>query len=178
MKSGLFWRINQSIPAASLRVISADGKQIGILTKEEALAKAKVAGMTLVEIAPNAKPPVAKIVDFGKFRYQEEKKIRREHAHAKGGELKEVRFSPFIAENDYQTRLGRVKEFIAAKDKVRLVVVFRLPQMRSRNFGYKLLERIVADFGGEVAADGTPKFFGRHLIMVISPTTKSKRVQE
>jgi translation initiation factor IF-3 len=138
----------------------------------EALEAAKKQGLTLVEIAPLAKPPVAKIVDFGKFRYAEEKKLRKESKRAKATELKEVRFSPFIAENDFQTRFGRVKEFLADKNKVRLVVVFRGPQMRSKNFGYQLLDRMVKELGESIVTDMQPKFLGKHLMMIISPTTK------
>ena len=168
----LFWRVNENIRVPELRVIGADGKQLGVMKASEALEAAKKQGLTLVEIAPLAKPPVAKIVDFGKFRYAEEKKQRKESKKAKATELKEVRFSPFIAENDFQTRFGRVKEFLAEKNKVRLVVVFRGPQMRSKNFGYKLLERMVKELGETVVTDMQPKFLGKHLMMIISPTTK------
>lgn len=138
----------------------------------EALKKAQKENLSLVEIAPLAKPPVVKIVDYGKFRYQEEKKARKVQKGIKGGEVKEIRFSPFIAENDYRTRLGRVKEFLGEKNKVRLVVVFRGPQMRSKQFGYNLLSKIVTEFGEQVAVDMQPKFLGKHLMMIISPVAK------
>jgi translation initiation factor IF-3 len=138
----------------------------------EALKKAQKENLSLVEIAPQATPPVVKIVDYGKFRYQEEKKARKVQKGVKGGEVKEIRFSPFIAENDYRIRLGRVKEFLGEKNKVRLVVVFRGPQMRSKQFGYNLLGRIVKELGEQVAVDMQPKFLGKHLMMIISPTTK------
>ena len=171
MKTGLpYYRINEAIRAPQVRVIGGDGKQLGVLSREEALAQAKKANLALIEIAPNAVPPVAKIIDLGKFKYQEEKKLKNQKK-ARGGELKEIRFSPFIAENDYQIRLGRVKEFLGAKNKVRVVVVFKGPQMRSKQFGYNLLGKIVADLGN-VAIDMPPKFLGKHLMMVISPVTK------
>lgn len=172
MKTGLpYYRINEAIRAPQVRVIDASGKQLGILSREEALNKAKKANLALIEIAAKANPPVAKIIDLGKFKYQEEKKLKNQKK-AKGGEIKEVRFSPFIAENDYQIRLGRVKEFLTEKNKVRLVVVFRGPQMRSREFGYNLLSRIVKEFAEQIAVDMPPKFLGKHLMMIISPTTK------
>lgn len=149
-----------------------DSKQLGVMKIAEALKVAKEQELTLVEIAPMAKPPVVKIVDFGKFRYQEEKKLRKEAKKAKAAELKEVRFSPFIAENDFQTRFGRVKEFLSEKNKVRLVVVFRGPQMRSKNFGYNLLSRMVKELGEAVVTDMPPKFLGKHLMMIVSPTNK------
>jgi translation initiation factor IF-3 len=142
------------------------------MKREEALEKAKKGGLTLVEIAPRAVPPVAKIVDFGKFRYREEKKLREREKKIKGGEVKEIRFSPFIAENDYNVRLGRVKEFLAEKNKVRLVVVFKGRQMGSKPFGFSLLKRIIEALGEGISIDMDPKFLGKHLIMIVSPTTK------
>ena len=153
------------------------GEQIGVLTLEEALAKAQKAGLDLVEIAPKAKPPVARIVDFGKFRYEQEKKLREAKKKSKAAELKEVRFSPFIAEGDYMTRMARVSEFLKQGSKVRLVVVFKGRHMDSKKFGYRLIERILGYLGENdltVAVDMEPKFLGRHLATVISPLKKMK----
>ena len=176
-KKKLSWRINEQIHAPKVRVIDEKGKQIGILTRDQALEKAKKEKLDLVEVAPKAKPPVAKIVDLGKFRYQEEKKLRAEKKKGRSGELKEVRFSPFIAENDYQTRLERIKEFLNEKNKVRMVVKFKGRQMGSKQFGYKLLERILGDLGENVTIDMEPKFLGRHLMMVISPVSGKKNAK-
>lgn len=172
----IFWRINENIRAPELRVIGEDGKQLGVLTREKALDTAKTKGLTLVEIAPNANPPVAKVVEFGKFRYQEEKKLKSQQKRAKVAELKEIRFSPFIAEGDYKTRFTRVKEFLEEKNKVRLVVVFTGPQMRSRQFGYDLLKKITQELGDNIAVDMQPKFLGKHLMMIVSPLSKGKKV--
>ncbi|MBI4153694.1 translation initiation factor IF-3 [Candidatus Woesebacteria bacterium] len=177
MKTGLpYYRINEAIRAPKVRVINSQGKQLGVLSREEALNKAKKANLALIEIAAKANPPVAKIVDLGKFKYQEEKRLKSQKK-AKGGEVKEIRFSPFIAENDYQIRLGRVKEFLGEKNKVRLVVVFRGPQMRSKQFGYNLLARIVTELGEQVAVDMPPKFLGKHLMMIISPLSGKKNAK-
>lgn len=167
-----FWRTNEQIRAPEVRVIGEDGKQLGVMKVEVALEEAKKKGVDLVEIAPMAKPPVVKIIEFGKFRYQEEKKQRREGKKAKLGDVKEVRFSPFIAENDFNVRFEKVKEFLGDKNKVRTVVVFKGPQMRKREFGYELLSRIVRLLGDIINVDMEPKFFGKHLIMIISPTSK------
>lgn len=171
-KQKLYWRTDYQIRATTLRVIGSDGKLIGVLTKEEALKKAKELGLTLVEIAANAVPPVAKIVDFGKFRYSEEKKLRTQSKGAKGGEVKEIRFSPFIAENDFKTRLARINEFLADKNKVRVVVVFKGPQMRVKHTGYEVLKRINDELGDRILVDMAPKFLGKQLVTVISGTTK------
>jgi translation initiation factor IF-3 len=173
-KQKLFWRTDYQIRAPELRVIAGDGKLVGVLKKDEAIAKAKKEGLTLIEIAPNATPPVAKIADFGKFRYAEEKKARAQSKGVKGGEVKEIRFSPFIADNDFKTRIERIKEFFAEKNKVRVVVVFKGPQMRVKNTGYLVINKILAEFGDSVATDMPPKFLGKHLITVISQTAKRK----
>lgn len=173
-KQNLFWRTDYSIRAPSLRVIDSEGKLIGVLNREEAIAKAKEAGLTLVEIAPNAVPPVAKIVDFGKFRYAEEKKARAAAKKVKGGEVKEIRFSPFIGEADFDVRIKRIREFFDEKNKVKVVVVFRGPQMRVKHVGYDIINKIKAVFGDTIITDMEPKFLGKYLVTVISQTTKAK----
>jgi len=178
-KSNLFWRTDFSIRAPSLRVIDSEGKLVGVLGKDDAVRRAKEVGLTLVEIAPNATPPVAKIVDFGKFRYAEEKKARAQAKKVKGGDVKEIRFSPFIAENDFNVRIERIKEFFADKNKVRVVVVFKGPQMRVKHVGYDVIKKIKTVFGDTVITDMEPKFLGKHLVTVISPVSKTRvKVQE
>lgn len=147
---------------------------MGVLAKDEAIKKAHGAGLTLIEIAPNAAPPVAKIADYGKFKYSEEKKLAKQSRGVKGGEVKEVRFSPFIGENDFQTRIKRIREFFDDKNKVRVVVVFTGPQMRVKNTGYLIIKRILTEFGETVITDMPPKFLGKHLITVISQTNKKR----
>lgn len=173
-KTKLFWHTDYSITATELRVIGEDGKLLGVMPKSEAISKAKEKGLTLIEIAPGAVPPVAKIADFGKFRYQEEKKIKKQQLKAKGGEVKEIRFSPFIADNDYETRLSRVREFLKEKNKVKIVVVFLGRQMGSQRFGYLLIDRIMKNLGEGISVDMPPKFLGRHLVTIISPYGKNK----
>jgi translation initiation factor IF-3 len=171
-KQKLYWRSDYQIRAPSLRVIDSEGKLVGVLGKDEAIKKAHEAGLSLIEIAPNATPPVAKIADYGKFKYSEEKKLAKQSKGVKGGEVKEIRFSPFIAENDFKTRIGRIKKFFSDKNKVRVVVVFRGPQMRVKHTGYDVINRIKAEFGESVITDMEPKFLGKHLITVISQTSK------
>jgi translation initiation factor IF-3 len=171
-KQNLFWRTDYQIRANRLRVIGSDAKLIGEMGRDEAVRKAKDEGLTLVEIAPNAAPPVAKIVDFGKFKYSEEKKARAQAKGVKGGEVKEIRFTPFIGEADFRVRIGRIKEFFAEKNKVRVVVVFTGPQMRVRNTGYDVIGRVKKEFGESVITDMEPKFLGKHLVTVISQTNK------
>lgn len=167
-----YWRTNQQIAAPKLRLLDEDNKQIGVMDVKKALAEAQKAGLDLVEIAPKAKPPVAKIVDFGKFKYQEGKKNKGKGKKDKSAEVKEVRFSPFIGDADYDTRIAKIKEFLEDGHKIRTVVKFKGRQMGSKQFGYNLLKRILVTFEDRVVIDMQPKFIGRHLSMVMSPTKK------
>ena len=173
-KRNTYWRTNRQIHAPRVRVIDEKDKQIGILALPDALKKAEEAKLDLVEIAPHTKPPVVKIIDFGKFRYQERKKSKSQKKSAKSSELKEIRFSPFIGEADYNTRLRRMEGFLEEKNKIRLVVKFKGRQMGSKKYGYDLLKKINDELGDKIIVDTEPRFLGRHLTMVISPTTKGK----
>lgn len=174
MKKKNPWRVNEEIRADNVRVIDANGNQLDVMSTKEALEHSKKAGLDLVEIAPKAKPPVVRIIDFGKFRYQQEKKLKEQKKKAKVSEVKEIRFSPFIADGDYQTRMRRVNAFLKANHKIRVVVVFKGRHMRSKKFGYELLKRVVDDLETEIVIDMEPKFLGRHLAMVISPVKTIK----
>lgn len=173
MKSFKFnWRVNKDIRAPEVRVLDEDGKQIGVMKLGEALNKAQKDGLDLIEIAPTAHPPVVKIIELGKFRYEEEKKAKKAAQKTKASELKEVRFSPFIAENDFHTRLDHIKEFLAEKNKIKVVVVFKGRQMGSKTFGYNVINNILKELGDSVVTDMQPKFLGRHLVTIISPINK------
>lgn len=165
-----FWRINQNINAPELRVIGPDGHQLGLFSKSEALGKAIEFGLDLVEIAPTAKPPVARIIDFAKFKYQQDKKDREAKLKEKRGtEQKEIWLTPFMADNDYHVRLNRIKEFIGDGFKVRVAIKFTGRQMAHQEFGYELARRVVADNIENSKLDGDPKFLGRQLMMTLSP---------
>lgn len=171
------WRINSQIRANEVRVIGSDGKQIGILEISKARELADKESLDLIEIAPQAVPPVVKIANFGKFLYLEEKKERAEKRKIKGGEVKEIRFSPFIAEADFDTRIKRVREFLDDKNKVRIVVKFKGRQMDVKNSGYEVTNKVLEKLGETVSVDMKPKFLGRHLVMVISPKRNIKKVE-
>ncbi|MCX7928262.1 MAG: translation initiation factor IF-3 [Patescibacteria group bacterium] len=172
------WRINHQIHAKELRVLDSNGKQIGIMTREEALKKALVANADLIEIAPNANPPVAKIEDFGKFKYKEEKKIKKAKKGVKKGDTKEIRFTPFIGDADFETRIKRIDKFFKEGNKVRINVRFSNKQMGSKQFGYEIVKRVINSLNGRANLDMEPKFLGRSLIAVISPNNKSKKQSE
>lgn len=155
-----------------LRVLNDEGKQIGILSKYDALQQAKSAGLDLVEIAPLAKPPVAKLIDFKKFLYQEEKKKREEKRKAKVTETKEVRLGPFMSDNDLQVMINRCRDFLTDGDKVRLVVKFKGRQITRSDFGKEVLDKVINAVIDIAKTDKLPKMEGRQMIAVISPERK------
>ena len=155
-----------------------EGKQVGVLSKEEALKLAVEEEKDLVEIAPEAKPPVAKIIDFKKFKYLEEKKEKEARKNAKATELKEIRFSPFIGEHDIQTNLRKVKEFLIDGDLVKITIVFKGRRMAHEEFGPKLLERLMADLEGMAQQDRPPRMEGRRFVTIIKPTKAAKDLKQ
>lgn len=167
-----FYRINDRIFASSLRVIDNEGKQIGILSKIDALAKARTEGLDLVEVAPTAKPPVAKIIDFKKFLYQEEKKRQEEKRHAKVTETKEVRLGPFMQGHDLDVMITRARGFLEDSDKVRLVVKFTGRQITHPEFGRLVLNKVLEALSDVSKVDREPRFEGRQLITILSPERK------
>jgi translation initiation factor IF-3 len=167
-----FYRTNERIFASTLRVLDTQGKQIGVLSKFEALQKARELGLDLVEVAPMAKPPVAKIIDFKKFLYQEEKKKREEKKKAKTSETKEVRLGPFMSDNDLSVSVRRAGEFLKAGDKVRLVVVFSGRQITHPEFGHKVLDKVILDLKDVAKVERERHLEGKKLICLISPEKK------
>jgi translation initiation factor IF-3 len=167
-----FYRVNERIYALSLRVLDAEGKQIGVLSKFEALEAARSQGLDLVEIAPMAKPPVAKIVDFKKFLYQEEKKKREEKKKTKASETKEVRLGPFMSDNDLGVMTRRAREFLTNGDKVRLVVFFSGRQITHPEFGHKVLDKTINELADISKVERDRRLEGRKLIVLVSPDKK------
>lgn len=169
-----FYRLNENIQALKLRVIGAGGEQLGILTKQEALDRAKEQELDLIEVAPNGDPPVARILDFKKFRYEESKK---EQAAKKGPDtgLKELWLSPRIAEHDLNTRLRRADEFLEDGHKVKLTVKFKGREMAHQEAGHKVLQKALEYFGDRVGVERDSKFEGRRLSMIIGKTKNTKK---
>ncbi len=172
------YRINERIWAAQLRVLDTEGKQIGLLSRDEALAKARELEMDLVEIAPMAQPPVAKIIDFKKFLYQQEKKKQEEKRKAKVSGTKEVRFGPHMSDNDLQVMIGRAKGFLEDGDKVRLVVKFKGREIIHPQFGQQIIQKVTEALNDISKIDRDPKFEGKQLITLLSPERKSKHAKE
>lgn len=171
---GKFYRINQYIQATQVRVIGEDGKQIGVMPIFNAIQEAKKLGVDLVEIAPKAQPPVCKIIDFKKFKYQEAKREKESKKGQKGGNLKEVRLSPFIAKNDLEFRLKRVKEFLTEGNKVRLTVRFTGRQLAHKEFGQQVMERAIQGLGGITEPETKPKWLGKDFFVILTPDKGKK----
>jgi translation initiation factor IF-3 len=167
-----FTAINQFIKALELRVVDETGKQVGVMSKNEALNIAHDRGLDLVEIAPMAKPPVAKIIDFKKFKYLEAKKEREGKAASGKVEIKEIRFSPFIGQGDMDTRLGRIKDILGDGDRVKIVVKFTGRQITKVEFGHDLIKKIMSALEDTATADGVPKLQGKQLFLILNPTKK------
>lgn len=168
-----FYRINQYIRADKLRVVDETGTQLGVLTRGEALSRAREQGLDLVEVASQAQPPVAKIVDFAKFKYQLKHKDGNSKK-ARSQDVKEIRFTPFIAENDFNIRLNRAQEFLKTGDKVRLVVKFVGRQITRQDFGQALLEKATRQLANLATVESPPALRGKFLMTVLAPTKKPK----
>jgi translation initiation factor IF-3 len=172
-----FYRINYQILSPQIRLLDEKGVQIGIVSKLEALQKAKESGLDIVEIAANAKPPVAKLIDFKKFRYQESKKEREAKKTQKNVGVKEVRLRPFIDQHDFDTWLNRAKRFIEDGNQVKVNVLFKGRELGRRQFGFEVLNRFVASLGPvKVVREG--RMEGRVLAAMVAPNKKAETTKE
>lgn len=163
-------RINHAIRATTLRVIGDDGSQLGILSKAEALRMAQDAGLDLVEVSATANPPVAKMVDWGKYNYQREKQLQKNRKSSKANELKEMRFGLKIGDHDIAVKLKKVRKFLDNGSKVKMSVVLRGRELAHKDLAFKLADRLIAELGEDVSVDQAPQFAGRQLNMVIRST--------
>jgi translation initiation factor IF-3 len=153
--------------------VGADGSQIGIVSTQEALRQAQELDLDLVEVAPQANPPVARIMDYGKFKY--ERDIRQKEARKKQVrvEVKEIKFRPKIDRHDYDTKKGHVIRFLSAGARVKVTIMFRGREMAHTDLGRKILDRLVEDLGDTAVVEAQPKQDGRNMVMVIGPTKKA-----
>ncbi len=162
-------RINQFIRAPQVRVIDSDGSQIGVRPTSEALAIARQRGLDLVEVAPNANPPVCKILPYSKYKYEKDKEERESRKKQKAGLLKELRFRPNIGQHDLDVKVKQIAEFIDAHDKVRITVVFRGREMQHRDLGFKLLMSIQEKLADKAAVEQAPMPDRNRLVMTLIP---------
>ena len=155
-----------------MRLVGADGQQIGVVTTQDALRQARDLDLDLVEVAPQADPPVCRIMDYGKYKY--ERDIRQKEARKKQSrvEVKEIKFRPKIDPHDYATKKGHVERFLRAGSRVKVTIMFRGREMAHTELGRKILDRLVEDLKDVAVVDASPKQDGRNMIMVIAPTKK------
>ena len=153
-----------------MRVIDENGNQLGILSRNEALQAAADQGLDLVEISPDANPPVVKIVDWGKYNYQRTKQLQRNKRTAKALEMKQMRFGLKISEHDLGVKLRKVTDFLEAGHKVKLVIFYRGRELAHKDLGFKLADKIISQLGESIAVDQNPEFAGKQLNFVIRST--------
>lgn len=160
-------RINEAIRASELRVIGPEGEQLGIMSRADALLEAEKAGLDLIEISPTASPPVAKIVDWGKFQYQKMKELQRNRKNAKGGEIKQMRLGLKIGAHDLEIKLKKIRSFLAEGNKVKIMVFFRGREMAHQEIGYQLIDKIAQQLEEEATVESKPQLAGRSLSIVV-----------
>jgi translation initiation factor IF-3 len=160
-----------------VRLVGADGEQIGVIDTREALRQARDLDLDLVEVAPQADPPVCRIMDYGKFKY--ERDVRQKEARKKQSRtgLKEIKFRPKIDPHDYATKKGHVARFLKGGNKVKVTIMFRGREMAHTDLGRKILDRLVADLGESIVVESFPKQEGRNMIMVIGPNKRYVEAQ-
>ena len=166
--------MNHQIRAPKLRVIDEDGNQLGILTRAEALAAAEEAELDLVEISPQADPPVAKIIDWGKFNYQRTKQLQKNKRNAKSLEVKQMRVGLKISDHDLEVKAKKVREFLDEGHKVKYTLKFKGRELAHRDVGFNLAQKIIDKFGETVLVDKQPIFAGKQLTFVIRRSQNAK----
>jgi translation initiation factor IF-3 len=162
-------RVNDRIRATEIRLIGAEGENIGLITPERAMVLAEAAGLDLVEISPNATPPVAKIMDFGKYKYETQKKESEARKKQKIIEIKEIKFRPNTDTHDYEVKMRSVTKFLEGGDKVKITLRFRGREMAHADLGRKLLERVAEDVTELGKIEAIPRLEGRQMVMMINP---------
>ena len=162
-------RVNERVRAPEIRLIGAEGENIGLITPEKAMALAEQAGLDLVEISPNAVPPVCKIMDFGKYKYETQKKESEARKKQKIIEIKEIKFRPNTDTHDYDVKMRSVIKFLEGGDKVKITLRFRGREMAHADLGRKLLERVAEDVTEFGKIEAIPRLEGRQMVMMINP---------
>ncbi len=162
-------RVNEDIRSEKVRLISEDGRQLGIVSIREALEASREKGLDLVEVASNADPPVCRIMDYGKFKYQASKKEQEGRKKGKAFQVKEIKFRPHTDEHDLEYKIRNLKKFLAKKNRVKITVMFRGRELAYKEAGLELLNRVAEDVAEAGSVDQPPKQEGRNLTMVIVP---------
>ena len=162
-------RFNEFITSAKVRVIDGEGENLGVMYTREAMEQAREVGLDLVEVSPNADPPVAKFLDVGKFKYEAQKKANLARKSQKTQEIKEIKMRPNIDDHDYDTKMKKVLEFIDEGDKVKITLRFRGRELSHGQLGMVLLQRVQADVAETAKVEAYPRMEGRQMLMVLAP---------
>jgi translation initiation factor IF-3 len=162
-------KFNEHIEALNVRLIDQNGENIGVVTTREARSMAQEVGLDLVEISPNSDPPVAKILDVGKFKFEAQKKAAQARKNQKTQEIKEIKVRPGIDVHDYQVKLKAIAKFIEDGDKVKITLKFRGREMAHNEFGVRLMDRLVVDVAAYAKVEQSAKMEGKQMLMVIAP---------
>ncbi|HSX46787.1 MAG TPA: translation initiation factor IF-3 [Patescibacteria group bacterium] len=166
--------MNHQIRAPRLRVIDEEGQQLGVLSRQEAIEMATNRELDLVEISPNADPPVAKIVDWGKYNYQRTKQLQKQKRNAKNPELKQMRFGLKIGDHDLDVKLRKVTGFLEEGHKVKITIFYRGREMAHRDIGFKLADRVIERYAETVVVEQQPQLNGKQLIFVLRSSGHAK----
>ncbi|MDX1549226.1 translation initiation factor IF-3 [Novilysobacter spongiicola] len=166
-------RKNQEIRVPKVRVIGSDGEMVGVLSRDEALSLAQEEGLDLVEIQPHGDPPVCRVMDFGKYIFDLQKKANAAKKKQKQVEIKEVKFRPVTDEGDYQIKLRKMRGFLEEGDKIKVNIRFRGREMSHQELGREMAGRIEADLGEDIVIESRPRLEGRQMVMMIAPKKKT-----
>lgn len=161
-------RMNEDITVSEARVVGADGEMLGVMSVAEGIKLAEEVGLDLVEVSPNASPPVCKILDYGKYKYEQQKKASEARKKQKTVDVKEVKIRPGIEDHDYQVKMRNARKFLTNGDKVKVTMRFRGREMAHQNIGFELLKRMIEELADVGKVDLHPKMEGRQIIMVLS----------
>ena len=174
--AGPQFRRNNRIRVPEVRLIDEEGNQLGVVSTDDARAKAREAGLDLVEVAPEARPPVCKILDYGRFKYEAQKKEKRNKSGASASNLKELRVRPAISPHDLSYRLADGRKFLLAGHKVLVVCIFRGRQMAHPEHGHEVMRRVAEDLADIAKIETPAKLMGRRMSMLLAPTAAAKQV--
>ncbi|HET9102262.1 MAG TPA: translation initiation factor IF-3 [Solirubrobacteraceae bacterium] len=163
-------RINDRIRVPEVRLVGEDGKQIGVIKTTEALAYAQERDLDLVEVAPDARPPVCRVLDYSKFKYEQAQKLKQARKHQQQITIREIKFRPKIAQNDYDTKKGHVRRFLLGKDRVKVTIMFRGREVTHPERGTALLQKLAEELQDIAAVEQTPLQDGRNMTMMLAPS--------
>jgi translation initiation factor IF-3 len=171
-------RINERIRVPQVRLIGADGEQVGIIDIDDALKRAQDADLDLVEVAADAQPPVTRLLDYSKYKYEQEQKQKAARKHQQQVNVREIKLRPKIADHDYMTKKGHVERFLRGGDKVKITIMFRGREQAHPERGRALLQRLVDDLGELASVESQPLQEGRNMSMLVAPTRVAARPAE